>query len=105
MVEIKKLKEMSPEKLEKVQSVIDLFNLLGITDEQIALLPQVLANWPTIVSNMNAMAQDLATLKMSSARKSESGDNLDTEESLRESVGFGKHTEMVFFGEDGGDKK
>ena len=105
MVEIKKLKEMSPEKLEKVQSVIDLFNLLGITDEQIALLPQVLANWPTIVKNMNAMANDLATLKMASAKKAESGDNLDTDESIRESVGFGNHAEMVFFDEDGGKKK
>lgn len=104
MVEIKKLKEMSPEELEKVQSVLDTFNLLGITDEQIALLPQVLALWPTIVNNMNLMAQDLATLKLATGKKEKQSESLDTEEAIRKSVGFDNHTEMVFFDEEG-DKK
>lgn len=95
---------MTRKDLKGVKSALALFHLLGLTDEQISLLPQVLANWPTVVKNMNAMAADLATVKAEISRGPQSGDapHLDTEENIRRSVGFGSHVELVSFDEGGG---
>lgn len=100
MVDVSEIAKMDSEKLEKVQSVIALFHLLGITDEEIALLPQVLKNWPTIVSNMNGMTKDMVEMKNSIARlkpRSENKGEPDDATALQNMVGFDSSIEKVSF--------
>lgn len=106
MVDVSKLNELTPEELKEIQSIISLFHLLGLTDEEISRLPQVLKNWPLVASNINAMAADLANVKSEVSRLSmpSVADSEDTNDNIRKSVGFGANPETVFF-DMGGDKR
>lgn len=102
MADVSELAKLSPEKLEKVQSIIALFHLLGMTDEDIGNLVDMAKKWPIVVKNMNAMAEDLVLLKQGAAVKSsEKAKEFDNEESLRLMVGFDSRVEEVKFGEGG----
>ena len=102
MVDVSELAKLDQEKLEKIQSVISLFHLLGLSDEDIALLPQVLKLWPTVVKNMNLMAQDLAIVKQGFATKDGKGEG-DPAINLQKLVGFDSNIENVNFDEGGGN--
>ena len=104
MVDVKTLANMSEEDLRKVQAVIALFALLGITEKQLSLLPEILANWPIMVNNINAMTVDLANLKqsLSSGKSGHLDTSLDTPDNIRDMVGFGVNRELVNFGDKGG---
>lgn len=105
MADVSEIRNLTPERLEKVQAVLDLFRLLGLSDEEISLLPQVLKNWPIVVSNINAFSSDLVAIKSDVARLSvkRAGQDtgVDTEENIRESIGFGNHPEIINFGTEG----
>ena len=106
MADVSEIRQLTPERLEKIQAVLDLFRLLGITDEELARLPQVLKNWPTAVSNMNAFSAELseakARLDALSIRKSAAEEiAADTDENIRRSFGFGDASELVNFGPGG----
>lgn len=97
------LSKLTPKELKAVQSVIRLFHILGLTNDQIEKLPEVLSNWPTVVTNMNAMAQDLFILKQQVERlapeKNSAKDiSADTDINIRNSIGFDKNTELTQFG-------
>lgn len=101
------LSKLTPKELRAVQAAIRLFHILGLTNEQIEKLPEVLSNWPTVVTNMNAMAQDLYALKQQVERliteKAPARDiSADTDENIRDSIGFGANPELTQFG--GGNK-
>lgn len=104
MVDVKALKELDAERLAKIQAVIDLFHVLGLSDEEISLLPQVLKNWPKVVETINAHSIDLANLKQSMPNgKQKSTDTaLDTPENIRQMFGFGETSEKVQFSDGGG---
>lgn len=104
MVDVKRLAEMDADELAKVQSVISLFALLGVDEKGLALLPEMIANWPIVVKNMNAMAADLANLKqsVSSGENGGSDASLDTADAIRDMIGFGVNRESVVFGGKGG---
>lgn len=53
------IKNLTPKQLKEVQSVLALFSLMGITDEQLAKLPIILSNWGKMADNLNKMAVDL----------------------------------------------
>lgn len=107
MVDVSEISKLSPEELGKVQSVISLFRLLGLTDEDISLLPQVLKNWPKVVEVINGHSEDLERIKgLVTANKGQ--DELekiadDTPDNIRSAFGFGSRTENVRF--DGGGSK
>lgn len=106
MVDVSEISKLSPEELGKVQSVISLFHLLGLSDEDISLLPQVLKNWPKVVEVINGHSEDLERLKgLVTANKGQ--DELDkiadTPDNIRSAFGFGSRTENVRF--DGGGSK
>ena len=101
MVNVKTLHNLSSEDLGKIQAVIGLFELLGITEEDLARLPEVLANWDMVKKNLNLMVADVSTLKEQVATLIANGgksskDN-ETPENLQQSVGFGSATERVLF--------
>lgn len=104
-MDVSELAKLDPEKLEKIQSVLALFHLFGLSDEEISRLPQVLKNWPIVVKNLNDMGQDLFLVKKSIMGKNASGANpeIDSEDSLRKMVGFDSHVENVVFNEGGND--
>lgn len=106
MVDVKELSKLTPEELTKVQSVISLFHLLGLSDEDIAILPEVLKNWRQAVDTLNAHTVDLANLKqISPSRQSKNSDtSLDTPENIRLMFGFGESPERVDFNSDKGGK-
>lgn len=105
MVDVKALKELDAERLAKIQAVIDLFHVLGLSDEEISLLPQVLKNWPKVVETINAHSVDLANLKQGvpSGKTKNLDTSLDTPDNLRQMIGFGESPERVNFS-DGGDR-
>ncbi len=101
MADVSEIMKLTPEELAEVKSSIRLFHILGMTDEEISLLPQIAKNWGIVVSNMNAMATDLADLRSrlsTSGGKREDG-SLDTDENIRRSFGFGENAESVFLKE------
>lgn len=109
---IKELSNLSNKELKQVKSVITFFHLLGMTDEQIASLPQVLSNWPIVAKNMNAMSKDLIEVKsmisdLSARNGSKSADDkkLDTSENIKEASGIGKDIERINFGSFSGNGK
>lgn len=105
MAAVSEIMKLDADKLKEVQSAISLFHLLGLTDEDIALLPQVLKNWQLVVKNLNDMAVDLANLKQSTlAKKGRADTSLDTPENIRSLIGFEETTERVRF-EEGGTKQ
>ncbi len=110
MVDVKELSKLSPEELEKIQSVISLFHLMGLSDEDISILPEVLKNWPMLVKNLNLLMNDVVQMKGELVRVSGDkiikGNDVDTSDNIRESIGFGSSVERVFFNknEDGGLK-
>lgn len=107
MVNIEEIQKLTPKQLEIIQAVLALFAVMGITKEQLATLPELLESFPTYVSNMNLMAQDLAKLKATLAQygapkaKEEEDPTADTSENIRRSFGFDSHNERVAFGEGG----
>lgn len=105
MADVSELAKLDPEKLGKIQSIISLFHLLGMTDNDIENLVEMAKKWPTVVKNMNAMAYDLTLLKQGAAAKDEKGtDGGENDESLRLLVGFGSRAEDVSFDGEGGGK-
>ena len=101
MVDIKKLHDMTSEDLGKIQAVIDLFALLGVSEADLANLPEVLANWGKVKDNLNAMVVDVSNLKADVAHLvangGKSSKDTETPENLQQSVGFGSATERVLF--------
>ncbi len=101
MVDIRTLHNLTSEDLGKIQAVIDLFALLGISEEDLANLPEVLANWGTVKKNLNLLVKDVADLKTQVATLIANGGkgSKETEnpENLQQSVGFGSATERVLF--------
>jgi len=55
---VTEISKMSPEDLEKVQSVIALFRLLGMTDSDIENLAAAAKAFPRIVETQNAIVRD-----------------------------------------------
>ena len=106
MVDVKELSKLTPEELTKIQSVISLFYLLGLSDEDIALLPEVLKNWRKAVDTLNAHTVDLANLKqgLPTGQPNNLDTSLDTPENLRHMFGFGESPERVDFNSDKGGK-
>lgn len=105
MADVSEIAKLTPEQLDKVQSVISLFHILGLTDEDISLLPQVLKLWPKVVDTVNAHSIDLSNLKrsMASDKSQNLNTNLDTPENIRSAIGFGSNVERVVF-KEAGDK-
>ena len=104
MADVSEIAKLSPEKLKEIQSVISLFHLLGLTDEDIEKLPIVLRNWDKAVNTINAHSQDLENIRSSlskngNGRKDAEG---DTPDSLRSMIGFDSSPEVVNFGDKGG---
>lgn len=106
MVDVKELSKLTPDELAKVQSVISLFHLLGLSDEDINVLPEVLKNWRQAVDTLNAHTVDLANLKqiLPSRQSKDSDASLDTPENIRLMFGFGESPERVDFNSDKGGK-
>lgn len=106
MVDVKELSKLTPEELTKVQSVISLFHLLGLSDEDIQILPEVLKNWRKAVDTLNAHTVDLGNLKQvfSSGQSKNPDTSLETSENIRRMFGFGESPERVDFNSDKGGK-
>ena len=106
MTDVSELMKLDSESLTKVQSVISLLHLLGLSDEDIALLPEVLKNWRKMVDTVNAHSIDLANVKrsVSSNKPDKSGVNLNSAEAMQRMVGFGESAERVDFSSDKGGK-
>lgn len=106
MVNVKTLHDLNSEDLGKIKAILDLFALLGISDEDLARLPSVLRNWDIVSKNMNAMAEDVTSLKADVAHLIANGGkpshDAESPENLQQSVGFGSAVERVLFkgGED-----
>lgn len=101
------ISKIDADTLEKVKTVITLFHMIGITDEMLDKLPQILASWPTVVSNMNAMVEDLNKLKMAvyQQKPAVNQNSGDTPENLRKAVGFGETIERVVFEKGDGENE
>lgn len=106
MVDVKELSKLTPEELAKVQSVISLFHILGLSDEDIAILPEVLKNWRQAVDTLNAHTVDLANLKQvfPSGQSKNPDTSIDTPENIRLMFGFGESPERVDFNSGKGGK-
>lgn len=106
MVDVKELNSMSAKDFAKVKSVIALFHLLGLSDEDISMIPEILRNWRKLVDTVNIHSYDLANLKQSSFKQK--GGNVDisseTPENIRNMFGFGESLEKVSFNEGGTSK-
>ena len=99
----KEIENLTPKELKEVQSVLRLLHILGLSNEQIEKLPEVLSLWPRVVNNMNKMAEDLFEVKSEVARMVKEKAPLpdisaDTDENIRSSIGFGSSPELTLFG-------
>lgn len=104
MVDVSELSKLTPERLEKAQAVIDLFHLLGLSDEEISLLPVVLRNWGKVVDTINAHSEDLERVKSvvtANKGQQELDAASDTPDNIRSAFGFGVRAESVNFGAGG----
>lgn len=101
-----RIAKLKRSELREAKEIIAAFELLGISKEQLDLLPQILANWPTVAKNMNLFSSDLVDVKkrvsnLETRRSSESGgrDEDDSYGNIRKSVGLGSDIERVAFSE------
>lgn len=106
MADVSELAKLTPAELEKIQAVISLFHLLGLTDEDISILPEVLKNWRKAVDTINAHSLDLQNFKksLSSNNADKSGASMNSAEAMQMMVGFGESPERVDFNSDKGGK-
>lgn len=106
MADVSELAKLTPAELEKIQSVIKLFHLLGLTDEDISILPEVLKNWRKAVDTINAHSLDLQNFKksLSSNSADKSDASMNSAEAMQKMVGFGESPERVDFNSDKGGK-
>ena len=107
MADVSEIMKLDERKLKEVQAAVLLLHLLGLSDDDISLLPQIVKSWPTVVKNMNAMAEDLAKLRqaLSEGKPDGKASQADSAGELQKMIGFGSATELVTFGADGGDRK
>lgn len=107
MADVSELAKLTPAELEKIQSVIKLFHLLGLSDEDISLLPQVLKNWRKVVDTINAHSNDLTALKrgLSNGQSKDSDASSDNGDTMRVLVGFDNMSENVKLGDMKGGRK
>lgn len=105
MADVSELAKLTPAELEKIQAVISLFHLLGLTDEDISILPEVLKNWRKAVDTINAHTEDLVAIKRSiSLGKADKGKaSMNGADEMQMMVGFGMAKEKIFF--DNGAKE
>lgn len=104
MADVSEIAKLTPEELGKVQAVITLFHILGLTDADIEKLAIILKNWDKLVNTVNAHSTDLQNIRSSlskngNGRKDAEGDSPD---SLRSMIGFDSSPEVVNFGDKGG---
>ena len=104
MVNVEEIEQLTPKQLEEIQSVMRLFHLMGLTNDDITSLAQILKEWPTYVKNMNEMGADLVRIKRILSEQSGKNGVIDSEDALRKAVGFDNNAENVRFGY-GGDTK
>jgi hypothetical protein len=106
------LAKLNRGQLKTLQAVLSLLHILGLSDEQINALPQILTNWPTMAKNMNAMSADLIEIKkkICTLEDRKNGDEkdpdpkgMDTAENIKTSGGLGKDVERINY-EKGGTK-
>ena len=99
MADFSEIMKLTPRQLRKVKAISAFLKLLGLSDAEIELIPQIIKNWPTIVKNMNEMAADFAefklTLGVKDDKKADGADDFDTPSSIRKGIGFGVDTENV----------
>lgn len=100
------LAKLNRGQLKTLQAVLSLLHILGLSDEQINALPQILTNWPTMAKNMNAMSADLIEIKkkICTLEDRKNGDEkehdpkgMDTADNIKESGGLGKDVERIHY--------
>lgn len=99
MADVSEIAKLDSEKLEKIQSVISLFHLLGLTDKDIENLVNIAKGWPTIVKNMNAFSEELDRLSRIAGNKKDTTSSI--QESMAKMVGFDSHAENIIPKGDG----
>lgn len=99
MVDFSEIMKLKPRQLKKIQAISSFLRVLGLTDEEIKSIPEIIKNWPTIVKNMNHMVVDVANIKTALGSQKSSDDNdsksLETPDNIKESIGFGVNIERV----------
>lgn len=101
MADVSEIMKLKPKDLKNVQAIFSFLHLLGLTDEQIKLIPEILKNWPTIVKNMNEMVVDLASLKQGTSKDKPQApdDSAETPDNIKNMIGFNETAERVNFSE------
>jgi len=104
---ISELSKLSPRELKQVKSVVTFFHMIGLTDEDINLLPQIVKNWPAVAKNINLfgkqiieMKGDIEDLETRGGNKNKDGKSSDTTANIRQSVGIGSDIQRVHFNFD-----
>ena len=98
MVDVSELEKLSPEELKAAQEAIALFRLLGLSNEDISMLPKIVKQWPKLIEIVNGHSDDLTSLRMQinkNEKPVKPNAKPETPDSLREMVGFDSHVESV----------
>lgn len=108
MADFSEIMKLTPRQLKKAKEIAVFLKLLGLSDKDIELIPQIIKNWPTIVKNMNEMSADFASFKLQLANqdnKNDGGDDFETPASIRKGIGFGETAENVDYSQIRGGNK
>lgn len=108
MADFSEIMKLTPRQLKKAKEVAVFLKLLGLSDEDIKLIPQIIRNWPIVVKNMNDMSADFANFKMQLADKDDKNkdkDDFETPASIRQGIGFGENAENVDYSKCRGGSK